>query len=176
MPEENTVLTSPFTKHCRLSDSSQTLEDTEGPLLTKSLPQACAKACESPKTPSKASDASEWSATMACVGGTASAARLKRPKSSAQRGHGLRGRRHPPLGRAGEFAAQTNFLDAGGRMLVARPDFGRCPQHWRPPGARGRECSAAMEARLGWLRVCNVRTHALTKGLRQLFTKKRAPP
>ena len=75
---------------------------------------------------------------MACVGGTASAARLKRPKSSAQRGDGLRGRRHPQLGRAGEFAAQTNFLDAGGRMLVARPDFGRCPQHWRPPGAQGR--------------------------------------
>ena len=73
------------------------------------LPQACAKACESPKTPSKASDASEWSATMACVGGTASAARLKRPKSSAQRGDGLRGRRHPQLGRAGEFAAQTRF-------------------------------------------------------------------
>ena len=102
------------------------------------LPQACAKACESPKTPSKASDASEWSATMACVGGTASAARLKRPKSSAQRGDGLRGRRHPPLGRAGEFAAQTTFPDAEGRMLVARPDFGRCPQHWRPPGAPGR--------------------------------------
>ena len=99
---------------------------------------SCAKACESPKTPSKASDASEWSATMACVGGTASAARLKRPKSSAQRGDGLRGRRHPQLGRAGEFAAQTNFLDAEGRMLIARPDFGRCPQHWRPPGAPGR--------------------------------------
>ena len=176
----------------RRSDSSQTLEDTEGPLLTtharpttqvqrrsafaQCLPQACAKACESPKTPSKASDASEWSATMACVGGTASAARLKRPKSSAQRGDGLRGRRHPQLGRAGEFAAQTNFLDAGGRMLVARPDFGRCPQHWRPPGAPRRSCSAAMEARLGWLRVCNVRTHALTKGLRPFFNQKRAPP
>ena len=102
------------------------------------LPQACAKACESPKTPSKASDASEWSATMACVGGTASAARLKRPKSSAQRGDGLRGRRHPQLGRAGEFAAQTNFPDAWGRMLVARPDFGRSPQHRRPPGSSGR--------------------------------------
>ena len=140
------------------------------------LPQACAKACESPKTPSKASDASEWSATMACVGGTASAARLKRPKSSAQRGDGLRGRRHPQLGRAGEFAAQTNFPDAGGRMLVARPDFGRCPQHWRPPGAPDRSCSAAMEARLGWLRVCNVRTHAMTKGLRPFFNQKRAPP
>ena len=112
---------------------------------------------------------------MACVGGTASAARLKRPKSSAQRGDGLRGRRHPQLGRAGEFAAQTNFPDAWGRMLVARPDFGRCPQHWRPPGARGRSCSAAMEARLGWLRVCNVRTHALTKGLRPFFNQKRAP-
>ena len=37
-----------------------------------------------------------------------------------------------------EFAAQTNFLDAEGRMLVARPDVGRCPQHWRPPGAPGR--------------------------------------
>ena len=113
---------------------------------------------------------------MACVRGTASAARLKRPKSSAQRGDGLRGRRHPPLGRAGEFAAQTNFLDAGGRMLVARPDFGRSPQHWRPPGAPHRSCSAAMEARLGWLRVCNVRTHALTKGLRPFFNQKRAPP
>ena len=88
---------------------------------------------------------------MACVGGTASAARLKRPKSSAQRGDGLRGRRHPPLGRAGEFAAQTNFLDAGGRMLVARPDFGRCPQHWRPPDLPRRACSGAMEARLGRL-------------------------
>ena len=109
---------------------------------------------------------------MACVGGTASAARLKRPKSSAQRGDGLRGRRHPPLGRAGEFAAQTNFPDAGGRMLVARPDFGRCPQHWRPPGAPDRACSAAMEARLGWLRVCNVRTHAVTKVLRPLFLAK----
>ena len=32
---------------------------------TGTLPQACAKACESPKTPSKASDASEWSAVMA---------------------------------------------------------------------------------------------------------------
>ena len=83
----------------------KTLEDTEGHLAHNSqhthgllqtrsafaqcLPQACAKACESPKTPSKASDASEWSAPMACVGGTASAARLKRPKSSAQRGDGL---------------------------------------------------------------------------------------
>ena len=113
---------------------------------------------------------------MACVGGTASAARLKRPKSSAQRGDGLRGRRHPQLGRAGEFAAQTNFLDAEGRMLVARPDFGRSPQDWRPPGAPHRSCSAAMEARLGWLRVCNVRTHALTKGLRPFFNQKRAPP
>ena len=113
---------------------------------------------------------------MACVGGTASAARLKRPKSSAQRGDGLRGRRHPPLGRAGEVAAQTNFPDAAGRMLVARPDFGRCPQHWRPPGSSDRACSAAMEARLGWLRVCNVRTHALTKGLRPFFNQKRAPP
>ena len=129
-----------------------------------------------PKTPSKASDASEWSATMACVGGTASAARLKRPKSSAQRGDGLRGRRHPQLGRAGEFAAQTNFPDAWGRMLVARPDFGRSPQDWRPPGSSHRACSAAMEARLGWLRVCNVRTHALTKGLRPFFNQKRAPP
>ena len=79
-----------------------TKEDTEGHLAHDSqhtprllqtrsafaqcLPEACAKACESPKTPSKASDASEWSAPMACVGGTASAARLKRPKSSAQRG------------------------------------------------------------------------------------------
>ena len=113
---------------------------------------------------------------MACVGGTASAARLKRPKSSAQRGDGLRGRRHPQLGRAGEFAAQTNFPDAEGRMLVARPDFGRCPQHWRPPGAPRRSCSAAMEARLGRLRVCNVRTHALTKVLRPFFNQKRAPP
>ena len=75
-----------------------------------------------------------------------------------------------------EFVAETNFPDAGGRMLVARPDFGRCPQHWRPPGARGRSCSAAMEARPGWLRVCNVRTHALTKGLRPFFNQKRAPP
>ena len=33
-----------------------------------------------------------------------------------------------------------------------------------------------MEARLGWLRVCNVRTHALTKGLRPFFNQKRAPP
>ena len=134
MPEENTVLTSPFTKHCRLSDSSQTLEDTEGPLLTKSLPQACAKACESPKTPSKASDASEWSATMACVGGTASAARLKRPKSSAQRFSASRSLRSTPWQVVVEFVAETNFPDAEGRMLVARPDFGRCPQHWRPPG------------------------------------------
>ena len=30
-------------------------------------------------------------------------------------------------------------------------------------------------ARLGWLRVCNVRTHALTKGLRPFFNQKRAP-
>ena len=142
------------------------------PTAFAAMDAACAKACESPKTPSKASDASEWSAPMACVGGTASAARLKRPKSSAQRGDGLRGRRHPQLGRAGEFAAQTNFPDAWGRMLVARPDFGRCPQHWRPPGASHRSCSAAMEARLGWLRVCNVRTHALTKGLRPFFKPK----
>ena len=40
-----------------------------------------------------------------------------------------RGRHHPHLGRAGESAAQTNFPDAEGRMLIARPDFGRSPQH-----------------------------------------------
>ena len=33
-------------------------------------------------------------------------------------------------------------------------------------------CSAAMEARPGWLWVCNVRTHALTKVLRPLFLAK----
>ena len=137
---------------------------------------ACAKACESPKAPSKASDASEWSAPMACVGGTASAARLKRPKSSAQRFSASRSLRSTPWQVVVEFVAQTNFPDAEGRKLVARPDFGRCPQHWRPPGAPDRSCSAAMEARLGWLRVCNVRTHALTKGLRPFFNQKRAPP
>ena len=116
---------------------------------------------------------------MACVGGTASAARLKRPKSSAQRGDGLRGRRHPQLGRAGEFAAQTNFPDAWGRMLVARPDFGRCPQHWRPPGAPHRSCAAASGDRPGWLGCVHahdmhmhMRARALTKGLRPLFSKR----
>ena len=97
-------------------------------------------------TPSKASDASEWSAPMACVGGTASAARLKRPKSSAQRFSASRSLRSTPWQVVVEFVAQTNFPNAEGRMLVARPDFGRCPQHWRPPGAPHRSCSAAMEA------------------------------
>ena len=94
---------------------------------------------------------------MACVGGTASAARLKRPKSSAQRGDGLRGRRHPQLGRAGEFAAQTNFPDAWGRMLVARPDFGRCPQDWRPPGSSGRRARQRAETALGYVRYVRTR-------------------
>ena len=98
------------------------------------LPEACAKACESPKTPSKASDASEWSAPMACVGGTASAARLQRPKSSTQRGDGLEVAAIRILEELANLRLRRAFRFVGGRMLIARPDFGRCPQHWRPPG------------------------------------------
>ena len=166
-----------------------TKEDTEGHLahhtqhthrllqrrsaFAQCLPQACAKACESPKTPSKASDASEWSAPMACVGGTASAARLQRPKSSAQRGDGLEVAAIRILEELANLRLRRAFRFAGGRMLIARPDFGRCPQHWRPPGARGRRAQQRAETALG---LRTLRTYALTKGLRPLFSKNRAPP
>jgi hypothetical protein len=68
-----------------------------------------------------------------------------------------------------KFVAGTNFLNAGGRMLVDRTDFGRCPQHWRPPGAPGRRAQQRAETALG---LRTLRTYALTKGLRPLLPKR----
>ena len=33
------------------------------------------------------------------------------------------------------ICGSDEFTRAEGRMLVARPDFGRCPQDWQTPGA-----------------------------------------
>ena len=68
-----------------------------------------------------------------------------------------------------KFVAGTNFPNAGGRMLVDRTDFGRCPQHWRPPGASGRRAQQRAETALG---LRTLRTYALTKGLRPLLPKR----
>ena len=68
-----------------------------------------------------------------------------------------------------EFAAQTNFPDAQGRMLIGRPDLGRRPQHWRPPGRRRRRAQQRADTALG---LRTLRTYALTKGLRPLLPKR----
>ena len=47
----------------------------------------------------------------------------------------------------------STSLNAEGRMLVDRTDFGCCPQHWRPPGAPDRSCAAASGDRPGWLQL-----------------------
>ena len=54
-------------------------------------------------------------------------------------------------------------------MLVDRTDFGRCLQHWRLPGARGRRAQQRAETALG---LRTLRTYALTKGLRPLLPKR----
>ena len=76
---------------------------------------------------------------------------------------------------ANKFAAQTRFPIRRGS------DAGRPSRFWTLSSTLATSRSAApgvlsSDGGPPWLALCNVRTHALTKGLRPFFNQKRAPP